>query len=432
MAEMATMQAPRGMRDILPGEVERWQALEAAVHALAARFGFREIRTPVVEHTEVFQRTVGEATDLIEKEMYTFTDRGGRGLALRPEGTAAVMRAYLEHGGASWPQPSKLYYIAPMFRYDRPQLGRYRQHVQFGAEIIGAPGPEADVEVLSLPIRLMQALGLTNVEVHLNSVGDALCRPKYVEALRAYFARHLDALCPDCRRRLEANPLRILDCKHEGCRTVARDAPTIVGYLDPACRAHFEGVQARFDALGIPYVLDPLIVRGLDYYTRTAVEVYSGKLGAQNTMFGGGRYDGLAEQLGGRPTPGVGFGFGLDRFLLVLEKEGLPIPESQKPLDAYVITIGDAARREGLRLVDELRQAGIAVDHDLLGRGLNPQMRQADRLGARYALVLGDAEIASGTVAVREMAIGEQTTVPRPGIVATLRERLGASAPGPG
>jgi len=419
---MAAIQAPRGMRDILPGEVERWQALEAMVHDLAARYGFREIRTPIVEHTEVFQRTIGEATDLVEKEMYTFTDRGDRRLSLRPEGTAAVMRAYLEHGGASWPQPVKLYYIAPMFRYDRPQAGRYRQHVQFGAEIIGAPGPEADVEVLSLPIRLMQALGLADIEVHLNSVGDAACRPKYIDALRAYFTRHVDALCADCRRRLEVNPLRVLDCKKEGCHAVAREAPTIVGFLDPACRAHFEGVQAHFDALGISYVLDPFIVRGLDYYTRTAVEVYSGTLGAQNAMFGGGRYDGLAEQLGGRPTPGVGFGFGLDRLLLVLEKEGLAMPSSEKGLAAYVITIGEAARGEGLRLVDELRRAGLAVDHDLLDRGVNAQMRQADRLGARVALVLGEAEVASKEITVRTLATGEEHRVPRQAAAAAVRD----------
>ncbi len=421
---MATIQAPRGMRDILPGEVGQWQALEAMVHDLAARYGFREIRTPVVEHTEVFQRTVGEATDMVEKEMYTFADRGGRNVTLRPEGTAAVMRAYLEHGGASWPQPVKLYYIAPMFRYDRPQAGRYRQHVQFGAEIIGASGPEADVEVLSLPVRLMQALGLVDIEVHLNSVGDALCRPKYIDALRAYFTRHLDALCADCRRRLEVNPLRILDCKKKECHAVAREAPTIFGYLDQACRVHFEGVQAHFDALGIPFVLDPFIVRGLDYYTRTAVEVYSGKLGAQNAMFGGGRYDGLAEQLGGKPTPGVGFGFGLDRLLLVLEQEGLSIPSSEKVPAAYVITIGEGARQEGIRLVDELRRSGIAVDHDLLDRGVNAQMRQADRLGARVALIMGDTEMASGQVTMRLLASGKERRLQRQAVAAAVRDAL--------
>jgi histidyl-tRNA synthetase len=413
------------MEDILPDLVGRWQALEERIRDLARRWGFKEIRTPVVEHTEVFQKTVGEETDIVEREMYTFDDRGGRSLSLRPEGTAAVMRAYLEHGGASWPQPVKAFYIAPMFRYDRPQLGRYRQHHQFGAEIIGAPGPEADAEVLSLPVRLMQALGLRNVEVHLNSVGDAICRPRYVEAVREYFSSHLTVLCADCQRRLQTNPLRLLDCKEEGCQAVAREAPTIFAYLDPACKEHFEGVLASFDALDIPYVIDPFIVRGLDYYTRTAVEVFSGKLGAQNAMFGGGRYDGLAEQLGGRPTPGVGFGFGLERLLLVLEKEGLRIPTKRPRLTAYVITIGEAAKREGARLLDDLRQAGIPADRDLLDRGVQAQMRQADRLGARLALILGEAELKAGQVTLRKLATGEERRAPRQRIIEAVWEMTG-------
>ena len=405
-------QLPRGMRDILPEEVGRWQALEQRIRALAERFGFRELRTPVVEHTEVFARTSGEESDLVQREMYTFTDRGGRSLTLRPEGTAAVIRAYIEHGGSSWPQPVKLYYIAPMFRYDRPQLGRYRQHAQFGAEIVGVPGPEADAEVIGLPIRLMQSLGLAQVEVRLNSIGDPVCRPRYLEALRDYFSRYTDALCADCRRRLQTNPLRILDCKEEGCHRIAREAPTIYGYLDAACREHFEGVQAHFQALNIPFVLDPFIVRGLDYYTRTAVEVYSGKLGAQNAMFGGGRYDGLAEQLDGPPTPGVGFGLGLERLLLVLEQEGLPIPTVEAAPTVFVVAVGGAARREAIRLVDELRQAEIAADRDLLNRAVRAQMRHADKLGARVALILGDAELATREATLRMLATGDERRVP--------------------
>ncbi|MGQ0571150.1 MAG: histidine--tRNA ligase [Armatimonadota bacterium] len=420
---MATIQAPRGMRDILPGEVERWQAVEASVHDLAARFGFREIRTPVVEHTEVFQRTVGEATDMVEKEMYSFTDRGGRSLSLRPEGTAAVMRAYLEHGLKSQPQPGKFYYIAPMFRYDRPQKGRYRQHTQFGAEIIGSAEPAADAEVLTLPLRLLQSVGLTEVEVHLNSVGDAACRPRYVEALRDYFRPHASELCENCRRRLEHNPLRLLDCKREGCRRVARDAPKSLDYLCDACRAHFDGVQRQFDLLGVRYVIDPTIVRGLDYYTRTAVEVFSGRLGAQNAMFGGGRYDGLAEQLGGPPTAGVGFGFGLDRMLLVAEQEGL-VPPMDRGVEVMVVTIGEATRPEGVRLLDTLRAGDIRAEGDLLGRDTRAQLKHADRTGARYALVLGDDELAAGTVTVREMQSGDQTAIPRAQVVSTLKTRL--------
>lgn len=417
-------QVPRGMRDILPEEVGRWQALEARIRDLAERYGFREIRTPVVEHTELFLRTVGEGTDIVEKEMYTFSDRGGRSLTLRPEGTAPVMRAYLEHGGVSWPQPVKLYYIAPMFRYDRPQYGRYRQHVQFGAEIIGAPGPEADAEVFSLPIRLMQDLGLKEVEVHLNSVGDTTCRPAYIDALRAYFTRHLDALCADCRRRLQTNPLRILECREEGCHEIARGAPAIMEYLDLACREHLEGVKTHFTALGIPYVLDPFIVRGLDYYTRTAVEVYSGKLGAQNAMFGGGRYDGLAEQLDGPPTPGVGFGFGLDRLLLALEQESLPIPTAAPSAAVYVIAAGAAARGEALRLADTLRRAGIAAAADLLDRPVRAQMRHADKLSARVTLIIGDKELAAAEVTLREMASGTERRVKQAEIVEAVRRAL--------
>ncbi len=428
---MPAFQAPRGMRDILPGEVERWQALEAAIHDLAARYGFREIRTPVVEHTEVFARTVGESSDLVEKEMYSFPDRGGRSLSLRPEGTAAVMRAYLEHGLARQPQPAKLYYIAPMFRYDRPQKGRYRQHTQFGAEIIGSPDPSADAEVLALPVRLLQQVGLGEVEVRLNSVGDAACRPRYLDALRDYLGSRLADLCPDCRRRLEENPLRILDCKREECRRVTRGAPATFDHLCAECAAHFAGVRAQFDALGIRYSLDPFIVRGLDYYTRTAVEVYSGRLGAQNAMFGGGRYDGLAEQLGGPPTPGVGFGFGLDRLLLVGEQEGLVGP-IERGVEVMIVAIGTSARAEAVRLTDSLRRAGIRAEGDLMTRPVAAQMKHAHRLGARIAVVLGDEELAAGTLTLRDMTTGEQTTVARRDVDTVLRGRLRRPEPAGG
>jgi histidyl-tRNA synthetase len=418
------------MRDILPGEVERWQAIEALVHDLAARFGFREIRTPVVEHTEVFQRTVGETTDIVEKEMYTFTDRGGRSLSLRPEGTAAVVRAYLEHGLRQQPQPGKFYYIAQMFRYDRPQKGRYRQHTQFGAEIIGSPEPAADAEVLALPIRLLQAVGLTEVEVHLNSVGDAVCRPQYLRALREYFTPRAAELCDDCRRRLEYNPLRILDCKREGCHRIARGAPPSIEHLCEACALHLDGVKRSFDLLGVRYVVDPSIVRGLDYYTRTAVEVYSGRLGAQNAMFGGGRYDGLAEQLGGPPTPGVGFGFGLDRLLLVVEGEGLVQP-LDRSVQVMVVTVSETARNEGLRILDEIRRAGIRADGDLLSRDARAQFRYADRIGARWALVVGEDELAAGDLTVRQMSTGEQRRVPRLQIAAWLRSQMESAAATP-
>lgn len=421
------MKAPRGMHDILPDEIPRWQALGALIRGWAARYGYREIRTPPVEHTEVFQHTAGETSDIVEKQMYTLTDRGGRSLSLRPEGTAGVVRAYLEHGMASWPQPVRLYYIAPMFRYDRPQKGRYRMHYQFGAEAIGSPSPVADVEVLSLPIRVLQFLGLTEVQVRLNSIGDAVCRPAYKQALHEYFSRFKDELCEDCRRRLEVNPLRILECKVPRDHEIAKGAPPITDYLCDACRAHFEEVKRLFESLSIPYVEDRFVVRGLDYYTRTAAEIYSGRLGgAQNAMLGGGRYDGLAEQLGGPPTPGVGFGMGLERLLLVLEAEELGIPAAERvdAVDVFVAAVGETASREGFRALDRLRAAGISAVGEMMDRSLRAQMKLADRLGARYAVILGDQEIAAQRAGIRDMKTGVQEEVPMAGLLTYLLGKL--------
>ncbi|HXF81865.1 MAG TPA: histidine--tRNA ligase [bacterium] len=423
----SVIKAPRGMHDILPDEVGRWQALEAHARALAARYGYREIRTPVVEHTEVFQRTSGATSDIVEKEMYTFTDRGGRSLSLRPEGTAGVVRAYLEHGLAAWPQPVRLYYLAAIFRYDRPQRGRYRMHHQFGAEIIGSPSPAADAEVLSLPVRLLQSLGLTEVTVRLNSVGDPACRPAYLEALRAYFRPRADALSPDSRRRLETNPMRILESKDPADQALVRDAPLLPDFLCPDCRAHLAQVKRFFTAVGIRYVDDPYIVRGLDYYTRTAVEIHSGRLGgAQNAMLGGGRYDGLAEQLGGPPTPGVGFGQGIERLLLVLQAEGLeiPAPTPRGTLDVFVATAGEGAAVEGFRLLDAIRGAGLNAVGEVDGRGLRAQMKSADRLGARFAVIVGEVELAAGRAGVRDMRRGEQIEIAIADVPAYLRDRL--------
>jgi len=400
------VKAPRGMQDILPAEVGRWHTVETRVRDLTYRYGYQEIRTPVVEHSEVFQRGVGSGTDIVDKEMYTFLDRGGRSLSLRAEGTAPVMRAFLEHNLGSAGLPVKVYYLCPIFRYDRPQAGRYRQHTQFGAEVIGAAEPTADAEVLSLAVRLIESLGLTRFEVHLSSVGDEVCRPGYIELLRAYYRPHLDEVCEDCRRRFEVAPMRLLDCKHEHDQEIARRAPRMLDHLCEPCRAHFAGVRAHLDALGLAYTVDPYIVRGLDYYTRTAWEAFSGALGAQNVIFGGGRYDGLAEQLGGRPTPGVGFGMGLERLLLVLEQEGIEVPPGPG-LDVYIATAGTDPSR-ALGLADRLRRAGLAADVDVMARGLRAQMKQADRLGARFVLVLGEDEIRRGVAAIREMATGAQ------------------------
>ncbi|HLJ60448.1 MAG TPA: histidine--tRNA ligase [bacterium] len=439
------VKAPRGMQDVLPGETARWQHVEGVLRDIARRYGYREIRTPVVEHTEVFQRGVGAGTDIVEKEMYTFLDRGGRSLSLRAEGTAPVMRAFLEHNLGAGGLPVRVYYICPIFRYDRPQAGRYRQHTQFGAEIIGSAEPAADAEVLSLAVRGLETLGLTDVALHLNSVGDPVCRPRYLEALRHYFRPHLEELCEDCRRRFEIAPLRLLDCKKEHDRRIAAGAPRMLDYLCDACRAHFDGVQAHLGAMGITYRVDPGIVRGLDYYTRTAAEVFSGKIGAQNAMFGGGRYDGLAEQLGGRPSPGVGFGMGVERVLLVLEQEGVGVPVDAAP-DLFIATGAseDPARALSVAahaLADRLRRAGLVADADAMGRSLTAQMRHANRVGARFVLILDGTRLPLRDMGTKEevalaadpaeagaVAHGDEAAMER--IVRAVTARVGPRAAG--
>jgi histidyl-tRNA synthetase len=420
--------APRGMQDVLPAEVGRWHTVETRIRDLAHRYGYQEIRTPVVEHTEVFLRGVGSGTDIVDKEMYTFLDRGERSLSLRAEGTAPVMRAFLEHNLGSAGLPVKLYYLCPIFRYDRPQAGRYRQHTQFGAEVIGAAEPTADAEVLSLAVRLIESLGLARFEVHLSSVGDAVCRPGYIEILKEYYRPRLGEVCEDCRRRFEVAPMRLLDCKHAHDREIARGAPRMLDFLCDPCRAHFEGVRVHLDAMGLPYIVDPFIVRGLDYYTRTAWEAFSGALGAQNVVFGGGRYDGLAEQLGGRATPGVGFGMGLERLLLVLEQEGSTIPGEPGP-DVYLATAGTDPGW-ALALADRLRRVGIATDLDVMARGLRAQMKQADRLGARLVVVLGEDEVRRGAAVIREMATGAQEETALDALPESLAARLQSGTAG--
>jgi histidyl-tRNA synthetase len=415
------------MQDILPVEVGRWHVVEDRARDLARRYGYREIRTPIVEHTEVFQRGVGSGTDIVDKEMYTFLDRGQRSLSLRAEGTAPVMRAFLEHNLGAAGLPVKVYYICPIFSYDRPKAGRYRQHAQFGAEVLGAAEPAADAEVASLAVRLLESLGLSQFDLHLSSVGDGVCRPRYIEILRAYYRPHLGEVCEDCQRRFEVAPLRLLDCKREHDREIARGAPRMLDYLCDPCREHFAGVRASLDAVGLAYTVDPMIVRGLDYYTRTAWEALSKTLGAQDAIFGGGRYDGLAEQLGGHPTPGVGFGMGLERLLRALEEEGIRVP-ADSTVDVYIATAGtDPAA--ALAIADRLRRAGIAADLDLMNRGLRAQMKQADRLGARFVLVLGDDEVRRGVAAIREMATGAQDEAALDALPEVLAARLGSQVP---
>jgi len=399
--------APRGTQDVLPQVSWRWQRVEAAFREICRRYGYGEIRTPIFEDTELFVRGTGEGTEIVTKQMYTFEDRGGRSLTLRPEGTPSVVRACLERGLAPG-AVQKLYYIAPIFRYERPQAGRYRQHTQLGLEAIGAPGPDIDAEIIALYHDFFDEIGLGGAVTHLSSIGCPNCRPGLSAALREFFGPKFDRLCDFCRARYETNPLRILDCKVPADIELRKGAPSALDHLCDDCRAHFDAVRTCLDTLGVPYEVDPTIVRGLDYYTRTAFEVVHPELGAKDVIIGGGRYDGLAEMLGGEPTPGIGFGCGMERLLLVLGQGDLaPGPE------VYVAVASPDARRPALALGLELRRAGLSTELDYTGRSLKAQMREAARLGVRLTALLGTDELEAGLVSVRDMATGDQQSVPR-------------------
>jgi histidyl-tRNA synthetase len=410
---------PRGTQDLLPPGSDRIEELARRARFLARIYGFRPVETPAFEHTELFARGVGESTDIVTKEMYTFEDKGGRSLTLRPEGTASVVRAYLGHR-QELPTPFKAYYIVPMFRHERPQAGRMRQHTQFGVETIGSAAPGADVEVITLGHRYLTELGITRFALHLNSIGDEHCRPAYRTALIDFLKQHADALCKDSRERMLQNPLRVLDCKVEGCRRVTEDAPKITEFLDDACRAHFDEVRAGLEEEGIAFTLDHRLVRGLDYYTRTAFEFVSEVLGpTQSTLCGGGRYDGLAEAIGGPPTPGIGFGLGLERALIAIEEEGAASPAGE-PVAVFVVALGEEAAAEGRALVRDLRSEGVSAEASLEDRPMKAQLKMADRAGARYAAILGEQEISDGVVTMRRMADGEQERVKRTEVASWL------------
>jgi histidyl-tRNA synthetase len=409
----------RGAPDILPEETGNWQALETVARDVLDRYGYAEIRTPIFERTELFVRGIGEGTDIVEKEMYTFEDRGGESLTLRPEATASMMRAYTEHNLGSKSSLAKLYLIGPMFRHERPQSGRFRQFHQIDVEAIGSPGPAVDVEVVALLHHLLEAWGLRGLSLHLNSIGDPVCRPGYREAFVAYLAGRRDALCADCHVRLTKNPLRVLDCKQPGCREIAAGAPTILGYLCDACREHFAEVRTLLDGLKIDYEVDERLVRGLDYYTRTTFEFLNPALGAQNAVAGGGRYDGLVEELGGPPTPSIGFAIGEERILTSLEAQAESA--ATPPITGvYVATVGSTALRAALELAQALRRRGLRVALDLEGRSLKGQMRQANKDRYRYSLILGTDEMARGQVTLKDMIGGAQQEVP----LAEVADRL--------
>lgn len=413
-------QAPRGTQDILPEEQPYWDWVRDTAARLAGLFGYGRIDTPVFEPAALFVRTTGEATDIVQKEMYVFQDRGGQELALRPEGTAPVCRAYLEHGLHARPQPVRLWYIAPIFRYDRPQAGRYRQHHQFGVEAIGDESPALDAEVIELLWSLYGELGLSGLTLRLNSIGDRNCRPAYVAVLREYYSDKLDRVCADCRDRFQRNPLRLLDCKQESCQPVIAGAPALTDHLCAGCAEHFAQLRGYLDALGIPYELEPRLVRGFDYYTRTVFEVHPPVEGAQSAIGGGGRYDGLIEELGGPPTPAVGFGTGIERIILNLKRQEVAVPQG-RGVQAFVAYQGAQARLPALRLASRLRRQGIATVVATGDRSLKAQMRQADARGARYALILGPREVETGTVTVRRLADGHQETLPAEEVVSRLR-----------
>ncbi len=398
--------AIKGTQDIMPTEVYKNQFIEQTVLDIAGKFGFREIRTPVFEHTELFQRGVGDTTDVVQKEMYTFDDKGGRSITLRPEGTAGAVRAFLEHGLFNETLPQKLCYILNCYRYEKPQAGRWREFQQFGVEMLGTASPAADAEVISLANEIFAFLGVEGIELQLNSIGCPECRKKYHEALKAYFEAKKENLCPTCLERLEKNPMRILDCKSPICKDISKDAPVIIDYICDECSAHFESVKKYLTAMNIDFTVNPKIVRGLDYYTRTVFEFVSTDIGAQGTVCGGGRYDGLVEELGGPKTPALGFGMGTGRLLMLLQSQGIELPTPDS-CDIYIAPMGENASVKAMALVTDLRAAGVGAQTDVAGRSLKAQMKFADKIDAKYTMVLGDDEIASGSAKLKDMTNGE-------------------------
>ena len=414
-------QAPRGTADILPEEQAYRRYIEQQAAAICSLYGYERIDTPTFEDAGLFVRSVGEGTDIVEKEMYTFRDRGDNQMTLRPEGTAPVCRAYLEHGMSNLVQPVKLYYIAPVFRYERPQAGRFRQHCQFGAEAIGEADPALDAEVIDMAWQFFKSLGLSGFSLQLNSIGCKTCRPDYFKALQKYYTARKEQLCPECGARLVRNPLRLLDCKKTGCQQIGFAAPKSTDYLCPGCQEHFTRLAGYLKALGLPFNINHCLVRGLDYYTRTVFEIQPDIEGAQSTLGGGGRYDNLIEELGGKPTPGIGFGTGIERIVLNLKRQKVAVPPLSKP-KVFVAYLGDVAKAAAIAQAAELRRKGIGVVVSLGEKSLKAQLRQANTLGVAFTVILGEDELKSATAVVRDMATAQQVSVP----LAKLAEQLTA------
>jgi histidyl-tRNA synthetase len=417
---MTALKTVKGMHDILPEEMPRWHFLEETYRELVERFGYREIRTPILEPLELFVRGIGETTDIVEKEMYAFEDKGGDRLALRPEGTASVIRSYIQHNTGAQQAITKVYYLGPMFRRERPAKGRFRQFYQAGAELVGVDAPGADAELIGMAVDFVRLLGIENVRVQMNSLGDAETRPAFRAALVGYFGQHQQSLCGDCARRLETNPLRILDCKVESCREIAAGAPAVLDHLSASARAHFDELRRLLERAEVPHEIEPTMVRGLDYYTRTIFEIQgdAGALGAQAALVGGGRYDELVAELGGKPTPAIGFSFGIERLLMVLEDQALPRAAGV----VFVAGVGEGGLERAADIARRLRHEGLAVEVAYAEASLRSQLKRANRLAAAVTVIAGEDEAARGAVTLRDMRDGSQAEVP----LADLEERIGA------
>ncbi|WP_101697421.1 histidine--tRNA ligase [Clostridium minihomine] len=403
-------QAPKGTQDLLPEQTAHWQTVEQVIREEAALFGFGEIRTPVFEHTELFQRSVGETTDVVQKEMYTFEDKGGRSITLRPEGTAGAVRALLEHAMYNDGLPVKLYYFTSCYRYEKPQAGRLREFHQFGIEVFGPASPSADADVICMVNSLYNRLQIKNFSLQINSIGCPECRAKYHQALKEYFAGSVDKLCDTCKGRLDRNPMRILDCKNPPCGEVAKNAPVVLDYLCNDCHDHFEEVKSYLDLAGLSYQINPTIVRGLDYYTRTVFEFVSNEIGSQGTLCGGGRYDGLVQEMGGKPLPACGCAMGLERLMMVMQNQGIELPEPSK-CELFIASIGNQAQKKAFLLARQMQERSVFALFDTCDRSLKAQMKYADKIGAAFTLVLGEDELASGRAQLKNMKTGEKTEI---------------------
>ena len=415
--------AIKGTNDILPEESNKWQFVESKMLETALQFGFKEIRVPVFEHTEVFLRSVGDTTDVVQKEMYTFDDKGGRSITLRPELTAGVIRSAIEKGLVNGALPQKLCYIGGCYRYEKPQAGRLREFHQFGVECVGAASPNADAEVISLAKSVLDNIGIKNISLEINSIGCPECRKEYHKALKEYFSANAESLCDTCKDRLDRNPMRILDCKSPICKKIAENAPVVIDFLCDDCRDHFEKVKAHLNAMGIDFKVNPKIVRGLDYYTRTVFEFVSGDIGAQSTVCGGGRYDGLIGQMGGPKTPSLGFAMGIERLMMVLSAQNAELPEAPT-CDLFIATLGENALLKASALCRLLRDEGYKVQTDICGRGLKAQMKYADKIGAKFTLVLGDNEVESGKAVLKNMSNSAEKEIALGEIAEELGEEI--------